>query len=234
MPASETVRRARRRSARAGLLAALAVAAGTATAACGTAADAGRSNSDEAFLTELASRLTSAGDATYTATYTIGGGVTGTIAQAQKPNRVAFTYPTGITMVTPQGATQCDRGAEQITCLQAPSAAVMSSAIEHGGMIRPDAVISMLSGVAMDPDAIVSESDTSYAGLPSTCVSVTYTSGTEGFDACVTSTGLLASFNGTVGAAHIDMALNRVDATVADDAFRLPAGAKITGASPSR
>ena len=204
-----------------------------AAAGCGAAAGAGQPSGNEAFLADLATRLNSAAGATYTATYTIGGGASGTIAQAQAPDRIAFTYPSGITVVTADGATQCDRGTQQITCTRGATAEVMSAAIEHGGMIRPETVISMLTDMAMDADAIVSERDTSYAGLPATCVTITYTNGTAGFDACVTSTGLLASFNGTVGTAHIDMELDRVNETVADDAFALPANAKIVGPPPS-
>lgn len=200
-------------------------------AGCGVAADAGQSSGNQELIADLASRLTGAAAETYTATYTIGGGVSGTIAQA--PTRVAYTYPTGITVITPQGATQCDRGIAQITCTHSPAAAVMARAIEQGGLIRPETVITMLTGAAMDADAIISENDTSFAGVPATCITITYPSGPAGFDACVTSTGLLGSFNGTADGAHIDMTLNRVDLTVADDAFTLPAGAKIVGASPS-
>jgi hypothetical protein len=229
MPSADAGRRHRR-----GLLtAALVVLAGAVAGGCGTAADGGQADGNQAFLADLAGRLNGGATATYTATYTIGGGATGTIAQAQGPDRVAITYPTGITVVTPDGATQCDRGAGGITCAKGASTAAMSAAVERGGMIRPETVTSMLTTIAMDADAIVSERDTSYAGLPATCATVTYTNGSAGFDACVTSTGLLASFNGTVGDAHIDMALNRVVESVADDAFAVPASAKIVSPSPS-
>ena len=197
-----------------------------AVTACDPVGDPEQASGTSEFIAELSSRLASAATSTYTATYTIGGGVSGTIAQAQAPARVAYTYPSGITVTTPAGTTQCVRGNE-MTCTRGVTSAQMAIGIQSGGLIRPETVISMLNTTAMDADAIISESDTSFAGIPATCVQVTNPNGPDGYDACVTSTGLLGSFNGTVGGAHIVMALNRLNLTVADDAFTLPAGAKI-------
>ncbi len=193
---------------------------------CDPVGDPEQASGTSEFIAELSSRLAGAATSTYTGTYTIGGGVTGTIAQDQAPSRVAYTYPSGITVMTPDGTTQCVRGNE-MTCTRGVTLAQMAAGIQNGGLIRPETVISMLNTTAMDADAIISESDTTFAGVPATCVQVTYPDGPEGYDACVTSTGLLGSFNGTVGSAHIVMALNRLNQTVADDAFTLPSGAKI-------
>ncbi len=197
-----------------------------ALAGCDPVGDPEQAAGTSEFIAELSSRLAGAASATYTATYTIGGEATGTVAQAQGPSRVAYTYPTGITVTTPQGTTQCVRAAE-MTCTRGVPAAQVAAGIQNGGLIRPETVISMLNATALDADAIISESDTTFAGIPATCAQVTNPNGPDGYDACVTSTGLLGSFNGTVGGAHIDMALNRLNQTVADDAFKLPAGAKI-------
>lgn len=197
-----------------------------ALAGCDPVGDPEQASGTSEFIAELSSRLADAATSTYTATYTIGGGVSGTIAQAQAPARVAYTYPTGITVMTPDGITQCVRGGKT-TCARGVTAAQMAAGIQNGGLIRPETVISMLNNTAMDADAIISESDTTFAGTPATCVQVTNPNGPDGYDACVTSTGLLGSFNGTVGSAHIVMSLNRLNLTVADDAFTLPAGAKI-------
>lgn len=197
-----------------------------AVAACDPVGDPEQASGTSEFVAELASRLAGAATSTYTATYTIGGGVTGTIAQAQAPARVAYTYPTGITVTTPEGTTQCVRGTE-MTCTRGVTPAQTAVGIQSGGLIRPETVISMLNTTALDADAIISESDTTFAGVPATCAQVTNPNGPDGYDACVTSTGLLASFNGTVGGAHVVMALNRLNQTVADDAFTLPAGARI-------
>jgi hypothetical protein len=186
-------------------------------------------------VSDLAARLDRSGSLTYTAVYAMPGGARATITQA--PPRTAYTYPGGALISTPDSVASCDASSCTLTAPASPGAdpaAALENGVAVKGMIVPPMVISLLTTVAMDGDALVTTHDTTLAGQTATCVRIA--GATDGpapdFEVCVTTDGVLASFSGTVGGAHIDIHLDRYDTRVAPDAFTLPAGAKVVDHRP--
>ena len=95
-------------------------------------------------------------------------------------------------------------------------------------------MIALLTAAAMDGDAVVTTHDTTLAGQSATCVQIGGVSNATAsdFDVCVTTDGVLASFDGIIGGKPITISLDRYDETVASDAFDLPPGARIVDNRP--
>lgn len=207
---------------------------------CGTVG--GAEQVDRAGLVnELAARLDQAGDLTYTAEYQLPGGAAATIAQAQHPLRSAYTYPGGKFMIIADATADCRAEAGSTTCTLTPApspgtdpTAGLLATVGHAGMVPPTFVVGLLTAASLDGNAVISQHDTTIAGEHATCVDV---SGVENaaapsFSACITGGGLLGSFQGAVNGVPVDVSMTRLRDTVAEDAFDLPAGAKIVDRRP--
>jgi hypothetical protein len=205
-----------------------------AAAGCSAVAAAGESGGTQQFVDDIAARLSSASSLAYTAVYALPNGGTGTIAAQPATGQTAYTYPTGMTLVTSADATVCPSSTpgRTSTCAAYTSVDAASPDIANGGLIRPESVVSMLSSAAQNRDAIIAEHDSTLAGTSATCVTVTAgEDSTEQYDTCVTADGLLASFRGTWDGAAVDMTMVSFTKTVSPDAFRLPAHAKVAPAA---
>ena len=212
-----------------------------ALSACGAVDDAQRVVDRSSLVNDMANRLAKADALTYTATYQLHGGETGTLAQAQKPTRASFSYPSGKLVVTPDWTADCQTGTGAGTCAMAPPPSpatdipeALLTKISQRGLIAPSVVVGLLGAAALDSDASIQQHDTTIAGEWATCVEVSGIDNVAAsqFSACITASGVLASFTGDVSGQQVDIRLTSYHPTVAPDAFELPAGAKVTG-SPS-
>lgn len=189
-------------------------------------------------VNDLASRLDHAGELTYTAEYQLSGGGRATIAQAQDPLRVAYTYPQGKLMLLPDRTVDCraaTAGAAPTCTLSAPPSATtdpasgLLAAVGDRGLVPPTVVVRLLTAASLSSDAVVAQHDTTIAGEHATCVDV---AGVENapsskFTACITAAGVLGQFSGTFDGAAVDASLTRYADSVAEDAFDLPSAAKV-------
>jgi hypothetical protein len=217
-------------------LAALGLLATGALAGCGTvtagSAVAGRAS----LVTDLANRLSRSGTLTYSALYTMPGGASATIAEEQDPPQASYTYAGGKLVVSGQATVDCRTQNNATTCtLTAASSpwtdpiTALISQIDTLNVFAPTMVIGLLTSAGLDVDAVITQHDTTIAGENATCADVsglTNSHATE-FTTCITTDGLLGSFSGVVDGKQTDITLDRYDATVAPDAFTLPAGAKV-------
>jgi hypothetical protein len=94
--------------------------------------------------------------------------------------------------------------------------------VEHTGMIRPETVVTMLNRVALNADAIVKDSTRTLAGANATCITITGVPADEALSACVTSDGVLGTFEGTVGSMHVSLELIRYRLTADPASFAVP------------
>jgi hypothetical protein len=231
MPASS-------RSVRVWLLAAVALLLAFGGTACSTAADAGQTSGSHELIDDVAARLSTAESLTYTAVYVLTDATTATMTHSVNPARSAYRFPASM-LVTENGQmTSCDRLSKGATCTVATPAGgttalpgSLDDTIERGGLIRPERVITLLTEATLDANAIVSESDTTIAGTPATCISISGAATVHRFGMCVTTTGLLGSFDGDAAGTHIAVQLGSFELTVAPSSFTLPSGAKIVKAS---
>ncbi|MEU4639056.1 hypothetical protein [Micromonospora sp. NPDC023814] len=211
---------------------AVSVIASLTVTGCQTLDDAGRAIGRADLVNDMATRLDGALELTYSADYQLPGGQTATIAQAQEPARSAYTWPGGKLTVTPEATARCETAAGRATCtLEAPpapnakpSVAVFTEAKQQG-LVTPPIVVGLLTAAALDPDAVITQSDTTLAGRHATCVDVERSSGD--FVACVTTEGALGSFTGQVDGKPVELALHRYRETVDATAFDLPSGAGV-------
>ncbi|WBB77445.1 hypothetical protein O7606_14230 [Micromonospora sp. WMMD882] len=190
-------------------------------------------------VNDLAARLDGAHELTYSADYQLSGDRSVSIAQSRDPVRTAYTYPGGKISVTAEAATTCRTTGRPVCTLtlpptpaNRPSVAVFSEA-EKQGMITPPAVMGLLTAAALDPDAVIEETDTSLAGHPATCVDVRSAEVTP-FTACVTVEGVLGSFTGQVDGEPTELALRAIRQSVDEAAFDLPPGAGVDDRRPAR
>lgn len=190
-------------------------------------------------VNDLAARLDRALEQTWAAEYQLAGGRSAAIAQTEKPLRSAYTWPDGKITVTQQAVTRCENAAGRTSCTVSPpvltagkpSVIVYTEARKHG-LVTPPAVIRLLTDAALDPEAIIDQSDTTLAGHHATCVDVTRNG--ERFTACVTTEGVLASFTGTLDGRPAELTLSRYTDTVEPAAFEVPAGAGVVDQRTAR
>ncbi len=192
-------------------------------------------------VSDLADRLNRAGALTYTASYRLGQGDSGTIAQAAGPSRVAYTYPGGKLVLTPQQAADCRVQAGSVGCTVTPPPSpptdlgtARTGELAGRGFVPPPMAINLLTAAALDPDAVVTTHDTTIAGENATCVDISGVQNATAaqFTVCVTTDGLLGSFSGLVSGVQVDLSLDRYEQTVAPDAFDLPPGAHVVDQRP--
>lgn len=193
-------------------------------------------------VNDVATRLDQATEQTYLAEYRLPGGARATIAQEPVPLRIAYTFPSGKYVETPQGTTSCTTKANATTCTvgvpPTPHTAVDPTALTSAGgtgFIPPPQVVSLLTAASLDQNATISQRDTTLAGRHATCVEA---SGVEGaaattFEACIIDEGVLGSFKGTVSGTSIDVVLTQYGKQVPTDAFDPPTGAAVTDTRPS-
>jgi hypothetical protein len=208
---------------------------------CGTIGGAQQVIDRAGLVNDLAARLDRASELTYTAEYQLPGGAAATIAQAQRPLRTGYTFPGGKFMVTGDAIADCRASAETMTCTLTPPPspgtdpdAGLLTAVRRGGVVPPTFVVGLLTAASLDTNAVISQHDTTIAGEHATCVDV---SGVENaavpsFGACITGGGVLGSFQGTISDTRVDLSMTRLQDSVAEDAFDLPAGATIVDNRP--
>ncbi|MFI7491309.1 hypothetical protein ACIBXA_23270 [Micromonospora echinaurantiaca] len=211
---------------------AVSVIASLTVTGCQALDDAGRAIGRSDLVNDLAARLDRALELTYSADYQLPGGQTASIAQAQEPARSAYTYPGGRLTVTDEATTRCETTGARTTCtLEAPPAPNSKPSVtvfteaKRRGLVTPPVVVGMLTEAALDPDAVITQSDTTLAGRHATCVDVRQAAGN--FTACVTTEGALGSFTGQVDGKPVELALSRYRETVDQTAFDLPPGAGV-------
>jgi len=211
-------------------------------AGCQTLDEAGQVVDRSDLVNDLVVQLTQATELTYSADYQLPGGQRGSIAQAQRPLRAAYSYPGGKLTVTADAVTACDLKSRTPTCtvLPAPSpgdrppADVFTSASARG-LVAPAVVIDLLTATALDTGAIVDQYDTTVAGRHANCVKVRQlgNAAAPGFDACVTTEGALGSFTGSVDGRPMEQVLSRYRDTVDASAFDPPAGVGLLDRRPA-
>jgi hypothetical protein len=206
----------------------------------------GRAAADEpALLNDLATRLDRAGELTFTAVYRLDGGDEALIAQAQQPRRAAYVHPGGKAVFTETELANClgnrctltappSPGSEPALDLLAATAGAPTPTTTPGTqpvdeLVTPSAAVRLVSS-AMTDGATVTRYQKTIAGESSTCVGV---HGPTGFTTCVTASGLLGSFTGTVGGKLYSFELTTFTGTADAANFELPAGAEIDDQRPN-
>jgi hypothetical protein len=227
------------------------VAAVAAVVATGAGCTAQQAIDRAALVNDLAARLDHAGQLTYTADYQLPHGELASIAQAQHPLRVAYTFPGGKLVVTPEAITDCRVAGGAMTCTVNPppspgtdSTIGLITAVSGGtdgatgkaGVVVPALVVGLLSAASLDSNAVIAQHDTTIAGEHATCVEVSGVDNAvaSAFSACITVSGILGSFKGTVNGVGVEISMTGLRDTVADNAFDPPAGAKIVDRRPGR
>jgi hypothetical protein len=220
-----------------------AVCSAAALAGCGSIGDAQQVIDRSRLVNDLASRLDHASELTYTAEYQLPGGEHASIAQAQDPVRVAYTYSGGKYATTKDATIDCGTTSTGLTCtLTAPPARIAGPPtdlqhrmIEHG-LAPPANVVGLLTAASLSSNAVIQQHDTTIAGEHATCVEVSGVENSDAsqFDACITATGVLGSFKGAIGGKAMEVSLIRYLPSVAENAFDPPADAKIVDQRPSQ
>jgi hypothetical protein len=179
-------------------------------------------------VSELATQLSASATLSYTATYQLAGGTEARITQVQKPTRVAYSYPGGRLIRTPDATTRCLGTETALKCTEtAPGPA---DARSTGSLNTPDTVLAMLNIAAVDPGAVAEQHDTTIAGHHATCLALTGVARTPApdFTVCVTAEGALGSFAATIGGKQADLALTAYSDKPDVTAFQLPPTAKVS------
>ncbi|MEH1097645.1 hypothetical protein [Micromonospora sp. CPCC 205561] len=217
---------------------AVSVIASLTVTGCQTLDDAGRAIGRSDLVNDLAARLDGALELTYSADYQLPGGQSASIAQTQDPVRSAYTWPGGKLTVTPEATARCETAAGRASCtLEAPPAAnakptvTLFAEAKQRGLVTPPVVVGLLTAAALDPDAVIAQSDTTLAGRHATCVDVKRSA--EDFTACVTTEGALGRFTGRIDGRQVELTLNRYRETVDGTAFDLPPDAGVVDRRPA-
>jgi len=196
----------------------------------GPASAQGVSRND--LIAELAAALNGSSGLTYTATYQLAGGRTGSVTQAQDPPRTMYRYPGGAVLVTADATTTCTSSSCVMTppptSAAAPPPAVFAAA-QKTGLVPPSVVFALLTAAALDTDMTVSQRDTTIAGRHATCVDLADVddAAAREFATCITNDGVLGSFTGILNGKAVDVAMTEYTDRLAGTAFDTPAGAKI-------
>ncbi|TDB77598.1 hypothetical protein [Micromonospora sp. KC721] len=205
---------------------------------CQALTDTGRVLGRSDLVNDLAARLDGALTETWAADYQFDGGRTASIAQTQQPLRSTYTWPDGKITVTQDAITRCATAGGRTNCTVLPPtvtagkpSVLVYTEAKKLGLVTPPAVMRLLTDAALDPDAVITQSDTTVAGHHATCVDVRRS--TDAFHTCVTSEGVLGSFAGTLDGRPTEMTLNRFSAAVDATAFDLPAGAGVVDRRPA-
>ncbi|MEV0805099.1 hypothetical protein [Micromonospora sp. NPDC050200] len=217
---------------------AVSVAASLTVTGCQALDDAGRALGRADLVNDLAARMDGALTGTWATDYQFSGGRTASIAQTQEPLRSSYTWPDGKIIVTQEAVTRCENTDGRTACTVLPPeltagkpSVVAYTEADKRGLVTPPAVMGLLTEAALDPEAEITQSDTTVAGHHATCVEVRRSAGD--FTTCVTTEGLLGSFTGTLGGTPTELALTRYTETVDPAAFDVPAGAGVVDRRPT-
>jgi hypothetical protein len=204
--------------------AALVVAVMAGSAACAGLDEASAAGvADEALVSEAADRVAAADALTWTTTYRLAGGATARVARSQTPSRVAYTWPSGGLISTPEAVTRCAGAGDEAVCtVTSPAGDEVIPA--STGLVTPAAILDMLEVAAVDPGVTVVPRETTIAGRYASCLK--FGDGT-GFEVCVTVEGTVAAFTGTVDGAPIEMLLTDYRTGIDESDFTVPAGARL-------
>lgn len=208
-------------------------------AGCGSIGDAQQVIDRARLVNDLASRLDHASELTYTAEYQLPSGDHATIAQAQTPVRVAYTYSGGMYATTKEATIDCTGMTCTLSDPPSPIAnsqtGLQSRMIEHG-LVPPTTVVGLLTAASLSSNAVIEQHDTTIAGEHSTCVGVSGVENSDAsqFDACITAAGVLGSFKGAISGRSMEVALIRYVPSVAENAFDPPAEANAIDQRPGR
>ncbi|MET8088929.1 hypothetical protein [Micromonospora sp. NPDC005220] len=216
---------------------AVSVIASLTVTGCQTFEDAGVAMGRSELVNDLAARLDRALELTYSADYQLPGGQRASIVQAQDPARSTYTYPGGQLTVTPEAITRCTTAGARPECTliapptpgSKPTVTLFGEA-NRQGLVTPPVVVGLLTAAALDPQAVIKQSDTTVAGHHAACVAVESSSGD--FTTCVTTEGVLGSFTGPVDGKPMELALSDYSTTVDENAFDPPAGAGVIDRRP--
>ncbi|MFG1673280.1 hypothetical protein [Micromonospora sp. NPDC049282] len=199
---------------------------------CQTLDDAGVALGRADLVNDLAARMDRALEQTWAADYQLAGGRTASIAQTAKPLRSAYTWPGGKITVTQEAVTRCASTSARTSCTVSPPvltagkpSVIVYDEARKQGLVTPPAVIRLLTDAALEPDAVIKQSDTTLAGHHATCVDVANAG--ERFATCVTNEGVLGSFTGTLDGKAAEVTLSRYTETVEAATFDPPAGAGV-------
>jgi len=213
---------------------------------CGVFSRVQQAASNLSTVTEVAQKLKDSGSLTYTAEYKMLDGATATVVQ-QPPNvavigkdgRFILTAESIITCGTQAGKTACQKQkntSPQGDSTNAANAAYFSTAAGTGFISAPLA-IGVLTVASLSPGATVEKSERTIAGQKSTCLKISgiqpdndpSTPDLKEFSACVTDSGVLASFEGLgTDGKNATVELTRYSSSVDANAFKPPAGAEVT------
>lgn len=187
-------------------------------------------------IDELALQVDSAEGRGYTAEYLLAGGQeVMTVAKQVDPEQVAFLFPGGRYVITRQFEMLCTP-AEAVDCVLnratevtlSPAESVLGE-LDGEQFLSVHTVMGWLTEVGASSSADISSETRTIAGTHATCVTVNgaETARVSEFEACVTDTGLLGSFTGTVDGVPKSVVLKAVSGTVDPELFHVPEGAAI-------
>ncbi|MEU8656703.1 hypothetical protein [Actinoplanes philippinensis] len=209
------------------LAALLVLALGGVTACTGLDQASAAGIADEALVSEAADRVAAADALTWTATYRLAGGATARVVRSQSPSRIAYSWPSGSLISTPDAVTRCDgSGGKAVCTATAPDADETIPA--STGLITPSAILDMLEVAAIDPGVEVVPRETTIAGRYASCLKFG-----AGFEVCVTGEGTVAAFTGTVEGTPVEMLLTGYSSGTDEADFTVPPDAHLDDRRPA-
>jgi hypothetical protein len=99
---------------------------------------------------EAADRVAAADASTWTTTYRLADGATARVVRSQTPSRVAYAWPSGSLISTPDAVTRCAGSGDQTVCT-ATSPDGDDAVPASTGLVTPAAILDMLQVAAIDP-----------------------------------------------------------------------------------
>jgi hypothetical protein len=232
------------RSALRALVVVVSVSLGAGALGCGAISKAKQAVSNVSQMTDVADKLGKSSKLTYTATYKLDDGSTAQVVQ-QPPN-AAYLGKSGRFVLTDASLLWCTTANKKTTCQRKANTSKIAAsadqsqyltAIAGGGFISTPMAVGVLTAAAIVPGVKFDESTVNVAGLSSTCLHVTNIPTNDSsagvnakeFTVCVGDNGVLTKFTGlgTDGKKQGVM-LTKFGTSVDANAFKAPAGAKIT------
>jgi hypothetical protein len=214
----------------------LLVVAVAGTAACTDLDQANAAGvADEGLISQTADRVAAADGLSWTATYRLAGGEAARVARAQKPSRIAYTFPSGLVIITPDTVTRCARATEKMDCTDGDRQDGEEGPPASTGLVAPAAILDMLEAAAIDPDLAVTPRETTIAGRHASCLKLTGVdqSAASNFEVCVTVEGTVAAFAGMVAGSPVEMTLTDYRAGIDETDFTVPSKTAPAHGTPS-
>jgi hypothetical protein len=219
-----------------------AVAVAATLLGCGVLSQVKQAASNITTISDLAEKLGKADKLTFTAEYKLSDGSVASVVQ-QPPNS-AYVGRNGRFIVTADafylcgtgnGAMSCQKTANTGGSLDAANAGLIPS-VAGAGFVSAPIALALLTAASISPGAKVDKTERKIAGQSSTCIKVSgikgdndpSTSDVKDFSACVTDSGLLASFSGDLNnGEHASIEMTRYSGSADAKAFAPPAGAQV-------